>query len=642
MNIEKALRNYLNCNGPKVKEKDFFQYANGDANASLDVLFSLIDDEIESINEKKALDRVVEVLKLAEILIRNNDGINRKVVSRRIVRLETKMDRILSERKKSFYNIKKIRSEFRKVERQLDSLLEITSEKDTKQYDFMSFLIDETRNIEYLEYTLKKMPSLANVKDKNEIPLFRNIIRRYLRSVYDSEEADTFYFDNLISLILSQKSFNLTENTKRDCLEDIYKFLDQTAHRKKGERRKINTVPVNQLIERLKGTREKKEKITNIANKFKVHVFFEPHFQEQVKLVKKPMEGEMTDREEVKDYVVSIDKPESVEIDDALSCRILPNGNFLLGVHIASVLGYFPYESEIVQEAIYRRSAIYLPEKYQTVDDDFHRTVPIFPYSFAADKGSLLEGEPRLTRSYYFEISPTGEVVNEWFKKTITRNNKRITYQQADEILQKEPDGSQLKETLDNLSKVTTILGEKYKGSDLYNQIKENKEDLSDLRVKRQGSENIVFQSMLLTGNRVAEFFARNGYPALYRVHEIDEETNLKLQALIDNLNQTYGGEQFKNLYQLIDGIYPKGWYAMEGRHSGLDLDHYCHITSLLRRAPDIVMEHALEVCYDKTPTPEELEALRQEIEEKAKLINAREPQMEYFVREYQKKYRRR
>jgi hypothetical protein len=64
---------------------------------------SLIDDEIESINEKKALDRVVEVLKLAEILIRNNDGINRKVVSRRIVRLETKMDRILSERKKSFY-----------------------------------------------------------------------------------------------------------------------------------------------------------------------------------------------------------------------------------------------------------------------------------------------------------------------------------------------------------------------------------------------------------------------------------------------------------------------------------------------------------------------------------------------------------
>ena len=176
----------------------------------------------------------------------------------------------------------------------------------------------------------------------------------------------------------------------------------------------------------------------------------------------------------------------------------------------------------------------------------------------------------------------------------------------------------------------------------MYNQIKENKEDLSDLRVKRQGSENIVFQSMLLTGNRVAEFFARNGYPALYRVHEIDEETNLKLQALIDNLNQTYGGEQFKNLYQLIDGIYPKGWYAMEGRHSGLDLDHYCHITSLLRRAPDIVMEHALEVCYDKTPTPEELEALRQEIEEKAKLINAREPQMEYFVREYQKKYRRR
>ena len=79
----------------------------------------------------------------------------------------------------------------------------------------------------------------------------------------------------------------------------------------------------------------------------------------------------------------------------------------------------------------------------------------------------------------------------------------------------------------------------------------------------------------------------------------------------------------------------------MEGRHSGLGLEHYCHCTSGLRRAADIVAEHALEVCYDKTPTEEELEELRRDIEEKIRIINEKQKPIEWFAKEYKKVNRR-
>ena len=176
----------------------------------------------------------------------------------------------------------------------------------------------------------------------------------------------------------------------------------------------------------------------------------------------------------------------------------------------------------------------------------------------------------------------------------------------------------------------------------MYEQVKESSEDCSDLAVKKIGSEKIVYQAMILTGNRVAEFFSKRFYPCLYRVHEVNETDTIKLESMINNLTETYGGDQYKKLYQLIQGLYPRGWYASSGKHSGLKLEHYCHCTSGLRRGADIVVEHALEVCYDKEPTEEELEKLKKEIEEKLKMINTREEPIEWFVKEFQRVYRRR
>ena len=103
---------------------------------------------------------------------------------------------------------------------------------------------------------------------------------------------------------------------------------------------------------------------------------------------------------------------------------------------------------------------------------------------------------------------------------------------------------------------------------------------------------------------------------------------------MIENLTVTYGGNQYRKLYQLLEGIYPKGWYGIEGKHNGLGLDHYCHCTSALRRGPDIVVEHALEVCYDNTPTDKEIAKLEAEIKRRVTEINSKLDPIEWFAKE--------
>ena len=165
---------------------------------------------------------------------------------------------------------------------------------------------------------------------------------------------------------------------------------------------------------------------------------------------------------------------------------------------------------------------------------------------------------------------------------------------------------------------------------------------MADLRVKREGAEKLVYQAMVLTGNRVATFFAENNYPCLYRVHDVKEDNLKKIQGMLDTLSSNYDKEQLQQIYNIMDGIYPRAWYASSGSHLGLGLEHYCHCTSGLRRGADIVNEHAIEVCYDKTPTEAEIFALQQEIEIRAKEMNEKEETIDWFGKNVKKAYQKR
>ena len=643
MNIEKALRNYIKGIGPKMKYEHFLTITKShDGNKAADVLFSLINEQIDTMTDTKLLDRTVEVMKYIGLLLVNSETIDRKLVSRKLYKLGEKLSRIEREGKKK-YNMKHLQSEFKKVRRQINELDTMLEDKEPKRYELMKFLINEIRNIDYIDCTVKNMPNIVNVQDKDKVSLFRNLINKYLENVENYNEENIQYYNNMISYIMNQKNFSLSEKERKQCLLDINKYLNKLTYKKKAAKANAKKVVwVDRLVNLIKELNEQKKDITEIANKYNVQVYFDDEILQQAKLCKEPKEGQMKDREILDDFIITIDGADAIEIDDALSCKKLPNGNYLLGVHIASVLGYFEYTSNIVQEALTRTRAIYLPAKYQTKDNDFQRAIPIFPYSFSAEAGSLIENSPKLARTFYFEIDPQGNLVNERFIKSVIRNNKKMTYEDVNEIIQNGTQDEQLQETITNLNIVANLLDTKTHVSELYKNIKENTEDYSELRVKKMGSENIVYQAMLLTGTRVATFFNDHNYPCLYRVHKIDQENSGKLQAIIDNITENYGGKEFKNLYKLLEGIYPKGFYATEGKHDGLGKEHYCHCTSGLRRAADIVVEHALEVCYDKTPTEEELALLEQEVEKRAKEITKKQAPIEWFVDDYRRVYKKR
>lgn len=642
MNIEKALRNYLKGLGPRVTFKAFYDNASKDPNAIINVLFDLLNEEVDSMTDTKCLNKTIELMNYLTIIITNFDEINRKLIGRRLNKLSEKLDRIEIERKKHFTNKKHIKKEFDRLREEIDKTLELTNKQETKQYDFMKFLVNTSKDFEYLEYTLDKVPSLVNVRDRDDVPLFRNVIKRLFEASQDNNIDDVVYYKNIISLILSQDCFELCSKERKNCLDDIYKYICQlNINKRNAKKHKMTIEYLRKLADTIKNLDSNKGNIQSLADKYNIKVFFEPEVIEQARLVKTPKKGEMTDRKQIKDYIISIDSEKTYEIDDALSCVKLDNGNYLLGVHIASILSHFPYDSEIVQEAIGRNQSIYLHKKYDLPDGSQSKTVPIFPYEFSTKTGSLITGSPKFARSYYFEIDPQGNVINEIFYKSLIENSRTTTYDEVNNVLKDGSDDKQFEETVRNLTAVTDILASKNKAAYIYEQIKENTEDYSDLRVKNSGAQNIVYQAMMLTGQRVAGYFARNNYPFIYRVHEVNEENAEKLEFLIETLNKSYGGQQFEKLYHILEGVYPKGWYAMEGRHSGLGLEHYCHCTSGLRRAADIVAEHALEVCYDRTPTEEDLEELRKDIEEKIKIINEKQKPIEWFAKEYKKVNRR-
>ena len=613
MSIDETLEDYLNRNECINNYNDLIKFYNNNSNATINALFSLINEEINSI-EKYNIRDIIKISDCIKLIITNCEDINKKMIIRKIEKIIKKIS--ISSTKESI-----------RIKSELERLIELCKQENSKKYDFMILLIDYIKNIDYLEYTIDNIPSLVNASDKENVSLFRNVIKSYLNNIVNYNKDNILYYEVVISLMMAQKGFDLSDTEKKKCLDEIYICINKLSSNKKQKKKNIERLELlKNITSIIKNANKKQLSLEELTKKYNIKVDFSNSLLNSISLIKNGQEGYLSEREIVDDYIISIDDNKTIEIDDALSCEKLKNGNYLLGVHVASILGYFPYESEIVQTAISKNQSIYLPHKYQSKSNEHNKTIPIFPYEFSADIASLKEGQNKLTRTYFFEIDQDGNIINESFKKTIITNNKQLTYDEVNKIISKGTNNKKLQETINNLLDVVKILEKKYSGK-------------SNVRKEKNESEKIVYQAMLLTGNRVAEYFNRNHFPLIYRIHYIDEN-NKELKEMIDKLRDTYNEKQLNVLYDITNEIYPKGWYGEKGKHTGLNLEHYCHCTSELRRAADIIVEHALEICYDNIPTEEDIKKLKEEIASKTVEINSKQTPIEYFLKEYKKKHK--
>ncbi|MEO0731241.1 MAG: RNB domain-containing ribonuclease, partial [Bacteroidota bacterium] len=108
----------------------------------------------------------------------------------------------------------------------------------------------------------------------------------------------------------------------------------------------------------------------------------------------------------------TIDPLTAKDFDDALSIRILEDGQLEVGVHIADVSHYVRPGSALDREARARGNSTYFPD----------RVVPMLPDRLSGDLCSLHEGVERACVAVCLQISADGEKLSHRFERALMRS----------------------------------------------------------------------------------------------------------------------------------------------------------------------------------------------------------------------------
>jgi len=315
----------------------------------------------------------------------------------------------------------------------------------------------------------------------------------------------------------------------------------------------------------------------------------------------------------------TIDPVDAKDFDDAISFKKLSENEYEIGVHIADVSHYVTENSVLDREAQKRGTSVYLVD----------RTIPMLPEILSNDLCSLNPNVPRLTFSAVFTIDSKGKVSDKWFGKTAIHSDKRFSYEEAQEVLNKK-EGEYFEE-LDILNKIAKIFQkEKFENGAIEFETEEVRFELDEqgrpVRVykkERLDTHKLIEEFMLLANKEVAKFMnleaKRTGHKGsfIYRIHDLpDKEKLLNLQtfmkALGHEMHLEKDGEvrssELNRIMKEVEGkpeesliktaairSMSKAIYSTKNiGHFGLGFEFYTHFTSPIRRYPDLLVHRLL------------------------------------------------
>ncbi|XP_054889759.1 DIS3-like exonuclease 2 [Poeciliopsis prolifica] len=127
-----------------------------------------------------------------------------------------------------------------------------------------------------------------------------------------------------------------------------------------------------------------------------------------------------------KECIFTIDPATARDLDDALSCKQLPDGNFEVGVHIADV-SYFVKEGTALDNmASQRATSVYLVQM----------VVPMLPRLLCEELCSLNPLTDRLTFSVIWKLTPEGKILDEWFGRSVMHSCVKLSYNDAQRLIE--------------------------------------------------------------------------------------------------------------------------------------------------------------------------------------------------------------
>jgi ribonuclease R len=360
---------------------------------------------------------------------------------------------------------------------------------------------------------------------------------------------------------------------------------------------------------------------------------FNLHFPKEVLAENEAINIEITDadREGRRDFrkitTFTIDPETAKDFDDALSIEMLENGNYEIGIHIADVTHYVEEGSELDKEAAKRTTSVYLVD----------RVLPMLPEKLSNGVCSLRPKEEKLTFSAVFEFTPDGNIVNEWFGKTIIFSDRRFTYEEAQEGLESaEGDYADELRLLNKFAhKMRKARFKKgamnFESPEVRFVLDEDGTPLDTYVKERKDAHMLVEDFMLLAnkrvGKKVMDVF-RNGatqVPFVYRVHdEPDMEKvenfrrfasslgyNMNIKS-IEGVSKAYGKmlkeaegtNELDVLQQLAIRTMAKAEYSTNNiGHYGLHFEDYAHFTSPIRRYADVLVHRIFNRFLNNEPT---------------------------------------
>ena len=371
---------------------------------------------------------------------------------------------------------------------------------------------------------------------------------------------------------------------------------------------------------------------------------------------------------------ITIDGPNAKDLDDAVSIDRLPNGNRLLGVHIADVSHFVEEDGYLDREALKRGTSVYL----------LNRVIPMLPKALSNGVCSLNEGQDRLCLSCIMEIDKEGSVVSHEICESLICSKARMVYDDVSDMIEDEAfvaanDSeklriNQLREKYDfiyddlrEMADLAALLRHKRKrrGSldfDIPEAeiILDEDENPVEIRPEERRTANRMIEEFMLAANEtVAEHFCWMQYPFIYRVHEKPEpEKMMDLKAYLMNFGIHLKGSADninpKTLADIISQIEDEPYEAVVNRvmlrtmkkayystdcngHFGLAFRYYCHFTSPIRRYPDLFIHRVIKKAVTGRMTEAKLEKYRADAVNAAEISSRAERKAQELEREVDK-----
>ena len=283
----------------------------------------------------------------------------------------------------------------------------------------------------------------------------------------------------------------------------------------------------------------------------------------------------------------TIDCDDTKDMDDAVSLEKTTFG-YRIGVHIADVAAYIKLGSELDELAMKRGYSIYLPLE----------TIPMLPSLLSNDLCSLNPNVDRLAISVLINVDDFINVLDFKIVKSVIRSRIKGSYSEVNKIL----DGTAEKTIKDKYRRVQNLLfemkylAEKLRLDRILHGVECSEETDNKILVdgwvitiapKVKGDAEQIIEEFIVLANRlVAKYFVNRSLPVVFR-------------------SQLEKGKV---------AIYT----TEECPHAELNLLHYVHFTSPIRRLADLKIHQILTLHLDGMPTETIHSLLDEHLEEAA------------------------